>query len=1010
MRQSQTRQLSIKHLISVITAIVFHSCVIGQSALSFDLKKPQKFENKKLGSEKTGEKKFSLPRRALQNTITHYNYYFNAETKLDEIIERSKAAHRDDFTQLLPFYNYDLATTAQYKNDLDSVIYKATAGILLHDLRNDWVDNLYMLIGRAYYLRNELDSAYLTFQYINYAFSPKEDDGYDKVIGTNPVETGQALTISTSEKKGVVRKVFSRPPSRNESFIWQIRTYLQKDEFAEAGSLIQTLKHDPNFPDRLNTQLEEAQAFLFYRQQMYDSAAIHLERALTNAETREETARWQFLIAQLHERAGNRQRAQDYYTRVIRQTMDPILEVYARLNAIRQNQEENEKSVQLTIDQLLRMARRDRYMFYRDIIYYTAAEIELERKNYEGARALLIRSAQTSSNNPLQKTKSFALLADISYNLKLYHDASRYYDSVDAQSLTPLAANQLLERKESLRKVVSQLDILNRQDSLARVAALPANDREAYIRRLVRQLRKQQGLTEEETTLTPGVLKNNNSNFTQPIDLFRSDNSKGDWYFSNASMKGKGYSEFRSKWGSRPNVDNWRRQQAIQQQVNINLPENQPGATTPGNVNAAPAEISYNALLARLPLNPEQIQLSRDSVHHATFTVAKAYQENLEDYPSAITAYEKMLTDFPESVYAEEAMFNLLYCYTRVGDQPNAQRIKQAITSRFPAGNFTALVLNPNLAQTPDSITRKNATRKYEEIYNLFIEGKFDDAIRQKKVADSAYGNSYWTPQLLYIQAVYHIRQRQDTQAINVLSGILQLYPTSPLALKSQNLIQVVARRKEIETYLTNLQIERPSEDSVVIKSQPVIAKAPVRQAPARQVPARTNNTPPKAPNAVNPPPLTTQGNNLPTPSVDTVRTSNRPAVSPSIYTHKPEEPHYVVLVLDKVDPVYVTESRNAFIRYNKERYYNKQIDITNLPLTDDVKLVLFSSYTDAAAAIDYIEKAKKLAQSEIIPWLTPQKYAFMFITASNLEVLKNLKDIGAYRAFLNKSYPDYFK
>jgi tetratricopeptide (TPR) repeat protein len=389
--------------------------------------------------------------------------------------------------------------------------------------------------------------------------------------------------------------------------------------------------------------------------------------------------------------------------------------------------------------------------------------------------------------------------------------------------------------------------------------------------------------------------------------------------------------------------------------------------------------------------------------------VAKAYQENLEDYPSAIAAYEKMLNEFPESVYAEEAMFNLLYCYNKVGDGPNVQRIKQAITSRFPAGNFTALILNPNLAQTPDSISRTNATRKYEEIYNLFIEGKFDEALRQKKIADSAYGNSYWTPQLLYIQAVYHIRQRQDTMAIDVLSGILQLYPTSPLALKSQNLIQVVARRKEIETYLTNLQIERPTEDSVVIKNQPVV-KAPVRQAPARQVPARTNTTQQTQPNAVNLPPVTTQGNNPTTPSIDTIRSGNKPAVSPSIYTHKPEEPHYVVLVLDKVDPVYVTESRNAFIRYNKERYYNKQIDITNLPLTDDVKLVLFSSYADAAAAIDYIEKAKKLTQSEIIPWLAPQKYAFMIITASNLEVLKNLKDIGAYRTFLGKSYPNYFK
>jgi hypothetical protein len=41
-------------------------------------------------------------------------------------------------------------------------------------------------------------------------------------------------------------------------------------------------------------------------------------------------------------------------------------------------------------------------------------------------------------------------------------------------------------------------------------------------------------------------------------DLF-TNNSKGDWYFYNASLKSKGASEFKAKWGNRANVDNWRR-------------------------------------------------------------------------------------------------------------------------------------------------------------------------------------------------------------------------------------------------------------------------------------------------------------------------------------------------------------------------------------------------------------------------------------------------------------------
>ena len=175
---------------TLLLPVVLCLCLIGRSqdALKVDVDKPEKFENKKLGYEKTGEKKFTGPRRFMQNTTTHYNYYFNANERLNAVIARGKSIHRDKYTDLLPFYNYSLEQTAADKQELDSVIYKVTTGILIHDLRNDWLDNMYLLMGKAYYFRNELDTAWRTFQYINYAFSPKEKDGYDKVIGSNSNE------------------------------------------------------------------------------------------------------------------------------------------------------------------------------------------------------------------------------------------------------------------------------------------------------------------------------------------------------------------------------------------------------------------------------------------------------------------------------------------------------------------------------------------------------------------------------------------------------------------------------------------------------------------------------------------------------------------------------------------------------------------------------------------------------------------------------------------------------
>src|ERR1043165_5697678 len=102
---------------------ILPALVKAQLGFSFDIPKPKQYEERQLRSEKSEQKKFTLPRRFIQNTSTHYNYFFNANNKLNEIIDRAKAAHVDDFTQLLSFYNYDLDETAKDSVQLDSLIY-----------------------------------------------------------------------------------------------------------------------------------------------------------------------------------------------------------------------------------------------------------------------------------------------------------------------------------------------------------------------------------------------------------------------------------------------------------------------------------------------------------------------------------------------------------------------------------------------------------------------------------------------------------------------------------------------------------------------------------------------------------------------------------------------------------------------------------------------------------------------------------------------------------------------
>ena len=1055
----------------LIFLFVFGLVGLGQEGIDYDIKKPEKYENRPLGYEKTTETKFKVPRHFIQNTVTHYNYYFNANNRLNEIIARAKAMNKDDYSKLLPFYNFSLNVTASSKRDLDSIISKCTTAILIHDLRNDWVDNLYMLMGRAYFYEKVFDTAYFTFQFVNYAFAPKEEGGYPKPIASNAnaEEGGNAYKVSTNEERNVFKKTFSLPPSRNESLIWQIHTFIESGQMTKAAVLIEILKRDPLFPPRLNPDLEEMQALWFYKQNRYDSAALHLTRAIEKAENKQEEARWDFLIGQLYERADKPVQAKEYFEKAVKLTYDPVLDVYARLNAIRQNKESanGEDYIQKNIEALSKMGKREIYADYRDVIYYSAAEIELERKNREAAKAFLLKSVQNAAPNSPQKNISYLELGDLAFEEKKYPQAKNFYDSVvitDPNSFDNL--NLFLDRKKALDKIVTQLKIIARQDSLQRIAGMPQDEREAYVRKLVKALRKQQGLKEEDQEGSQNFSFNNSNSGMQ--DLF-ADNSNGEWYFYNSSVKAKGFNDFRSKWGNRPNVDNWQVSSMIsRQKLSANKNEaGQASAQDNGSAQSTANSISFESLMANLPLTDERMKKSMDSLERAYFALGKSYQDGLPDYLAAIDAYDSLLVQFTNSGYREEALFNLYYCYKKINDENNAARVFEMLKQKYPDGKFVHLITDPNSVIYSEGAAKAAATKLYEKIYLSFIEGNFDQALSDKKIADSLYGEKYWTPQLLYIESVYFIHQRQDSAAKIELNNIIKKFSGTAMAAKAKNLLSVLNRRREIEDYLTHLNIKRAGDDSAAISSSnpvpvrkaadslvtasmadarsknlslqiagasgksdsgragiKVAALDPLRMAKIKldSVKLRTlqkqadsvqlalkkaqHNAEEKARLQHMQDSILTVMNQI---KSDSAREAARIASIKSVFVYAPTTPHAAAILLNKVDPVYINETRTAFNRYNKETYYNLSLDIVNVAIDDSIKLVLIRGFENAQSAIDYVEKARKLAASEIIPWLPATKYSFLVISDQNLDILQSNRDVIEYKKFLSSYYPGKF-
>ncbi|MGN6293501.1 MAG: tetratricopeptide repeat protein [Chitinophagaceae bacterium] len=992
----------------------------GQMGFSFDFQKPKEFENRSLRAEKTPtDKKIKGPRRFIQNTITHYNYFFNANNKLNDVLARAKASFRDDYSRLLPFYNYSLDMTAADSIQLDSVSYKVQSGIALHDLRNDWADNLYLLWGASYYLKKQFDSAYLMFQFINYAFAEKENDGYYKTIGSAR-DGNNALSISTKEKNSFTRRVFSRPPSRNDAFIWQVRNYLAQNRFSDASTLIQALKNDTLFPARLHNDLEEVQAFLFYKQQMWDSAAPHLEKALSNTTTKQEKARWEYLLGQLYENTRQFNASSEWYAKAISHTTDPVMDIYARLASIRVNRDENQKDyIASNIATLTKMAKRDKYSDYRDIIYYMAAQMELERNNTAGALEMLTRGTKYISRNSTLRNRLFMQMAELSFERGLYRQSTNFYDSLQMDDPTITDPEAITGKRNLSSRLADFTETIARQDSLQALAALSEDDRKDKVKKIVKQLRKQQGLKDE------GGSSSGTSFANQPAtSLFGDSEKKGDWYFYNSGTRQKGFNDFRSKWGMRKNTDNWRRSAAVSASINNNnalANTSIAGASGKDSAAAAAAEITFDALYERIPLTPEKLQQSNDSIRTAMFNIGNTFIQELEDCAHGTPVLEELRTRFPQSPRMDEILFNLYFCYNKQGETEKAAAIKKQMGQQFGQSNYTTII---NTGKDPQSKSPKQeATKLYEKIYDLFIEGSFTEAVAKKKAADSIYGNNYWTPQLLYIEAVYYVKQREDSVAKKVLSNIIAQFASHPLSEKAKTLLDVLNRRKEIEEELRNMVINMPAEDTAQ-KKQPVAA-APVTKAgeppsmvrPDIKLPSSKDSLGIKAPSQ-GAPGMTQKNIKISQDSLavqDTVAAKDstlivqQPVPPGSPFSFNTETPHYVVIILNKVDPVFVNEARNAFYRYNRDTYFNKNMQAELVEIDNDNRLLLISPFKNAAEAIAYIDQTKPKTSSEIVPWLKGGKYTYSIITDKNLDVLKGSKDINAYMQFLEKMVPGKF-
>ena len=972
------------------------------TTIDLEKDKPELYKTRILRAEKTTEGKLKVHKKFYNNLVTKFNYNFNATNRLNDLIAKVKLQHKDDYTKLLSFYNYSVDGTAAVKGELDSVLYKCTAGILLHDLRSDWVDDLYMLMGKAYMFRKNFDSAYRVFQYVNYIYAPK-DDGYDVPIGSNASNNDGIFTVVTNEKRTLLKKLTKYPLRRNDCLLWMVRNYVEDKKISEASGLVSILQNDPVFPDRLKNKLYENIAYLRYSEQAYDSSAKYLQKAINNAEDRGEKSRWYFLIGQMLHLAKKDPAALEAFNKAIDYSIDPYLEVYARLNIVKiASGLSNDNALSKNLEELYKMARRDKYASYRDIIYYAAATLQIQQKEFPNADRDLLKSIKFSTDNPEQKQKSFLLLADLNYDLKKFPKASAYYDSIIVEKIAPEDKDRVLARRSALKDIVHELANIHLQDSIQDLSKLPYEDRVRAVKRLFRRLKKEQGLKDEINDVDYGATADNSQT---PTLVFSSDAAgKSENYFTSASQKAQGIKDFKIKWGNRPNVDNWRRQGATDPLLPAkNFSQSMPNpmmssdvdVDAPNQDNNKPAEkassdsaiLTYEGMLLNIPVTKTKKDSSNNRLVRSLLNNGITFQDKLEEYPAAIEQYVDIFKRYQEPSNEIEAWYNLAYCFRKINKIKQADSVMALLNKKYSKKEIDSIAQLKN-----NRPGLKTATIVYENIYQLFYSESYDKAVAAKTKADSVFGRKYWTPQLLFIESVYYIKQREDSIAIAKLKIISDSLPKSDLTDKAKKMIEVLKKRPSIERYLKKLEIN--------VAEDPLAKRVILTDLGTYRLPSRHD-----ADSIF----MNTKISYAQLPGFTPLKSSRNFYLSLFGFDYSMSDTNYVIIVLAHQDLVYVNEAKKSFAAHNNDRNNVLRVLTTYVSnYSADTNFIVMMPFMNATQAFDYISKKKPIA-GKISPVLKPGSFDMLMISKKNYDIMQTKKNLPVYMNFIKEIYKGQF-
>ena len=492
-------------------------------------------------------KKNTFTRRAYHNLTTHYNIYWNGNESFKTAKNSLKENAADNYNNILTVYNFGTADEARkIYSGMDRAIEKAGIAIPRHSLFfenkefNRWIDDCYMLIGKAQFYKQDYANSRRTMEYL--------------------------------------MKQYAGTTTELEASLWYMRSFIQQKRYEDAALQVEQFEarfNKQKAPYKIQREVPLLYADYYILTGNYEPAKTNLKQGLALASDPKLKARINFILGQIAQKEKNFAEATEYYSKVIKSSAPFEMVFNARINLAKSFDIYTGDKAELEKQLKTMLKDPTNHESYAQI-YSALAELAVLDKNDTLVMHYLERSVATSVKNDYQKSTSSLQLADMFFKRQNYEMAATYYDTT-MQTL-PLEHPDYIaisSKTLTLTDLVNNLRVLQHEDSLQKLARMPDAELAVIIKKIIDDVIK-----EEEAQKELEEQQRNEASMISNIPNMRNENISnvggGGWYFYNPSAISFGFSEFMRKWGRRKLEDNWRlsNKRAVAQLDEITLDPN----------------------------------------------------------------------------------------------------------------------------------------------------------------------------------------------------------------------------------------------------------------------------------------------------------------------------------------------------------------------------------------------------------------------------------------------------